>query len=408
MGERATTTATRADPLARVARRLRAPLRSGADRLSGSGPGLATVGSAATGRSIDLSLNDYLGLRQDPRLQQAAVQVVEARGVGSGSARLVADGTDLFEELESRLAAFKGVEATLVYQSGYTANLGVIQAAAGRGDLVVADQLSHPSVRDGVRLSGAAGAVFPHRDVDVLERILREARARFGRRASSRGILVATDGIFSSEGDIAPLPDICEVADRFGAAVMVDDAHATGVLGRNGRGTIEHFGLEGRVDIQTGTLSKALGAVGGFVAGRQYLRDYQLQSSGPIVYSTLLPPLVAAACLAAIDVLEREPGRVDRLWANTRFLRDGLRHLGFDTGLSETPIIPVMVGDTARAALFSQRLLMEGVVVKAVVYPAVAADAARVRAIMTSERTPEELEYCLAAFGRAGSDLGLI
>jgi len=357
---------------------------------------------------ISLSSNNYLGLATHPRLVRAALDATRDLGVGSGAVRTIAGTMELHQELERRLAAFKRTEAVLTFQSGFTANSGVIPTITGEDDLIVSDELNHASIIDGVRLSKAARAVFPHRDVDGLETVLREARQQGGSHGPYGHILVITDGIFSMDGDIAPLPGICDVAEEYGAAVMVDDAHASGVLGRNGRGTVDHFDLHGRVDVQVGTLSKAVGVLGGYVAGRQHLRDYLVQRSRPFLFSTSHPPAVVAACLAAIDVLEQEPERIDRLWANTRFFKDGLRRLGFDTGVSETPITPVIVRESDVAARLSDRLLALGVFAQAVVYPTVALDRARIRTIVSSEHTTEQLQRCLDAFGTAGRELRLI
>ena len=357
---------------------------------------------------ISLSSNNYLGLATHPRLVQAALAAVRDLGAGSGAVRTIAGTMALHEELERRLASFKHVEAVLTFQSGFTANSGVIPTITTEKDLIVSDELNHASIIDGVRLSKAKRAVFPHKDVDGLERVLRDARDNASASASDGHILVITDGVFSMDGDIAPLPGICEVAERYGAAVMVDDAHASGVLGRNGRGTIDHFGLHGRVDIQVGTLSKAVGVLGGYVAGRQHLRDYLIQRSRPFLFSTSHPPAVAAACLAAIDVLEDEPERIDRLWENTRFFKSGLERLGFNTGISETPITPVIVGESAVAGRMSERLFESGIFAQAVVYPTVALDKARIRTIVTSEHSRDELQQCLDAFETVGRELRLI
>ena len=373
---------------------------------------------------ISLSSNNYLGLATHPHLVRAALDAVRDLGVGSGAVRTIAGTMELHQELERRLAAFKHTEAVLTFQSGFTANSGVIPTITGERDLIVSDELNHASIIDGVRLSRAARAVFPHRDVDGLERVLREARAKgtvpggsggsgvSGASGGSGGpyehILVITDGVFSMDGDIAPLPGICEVAERYDAAVMVDDAHASGVLGRNGRGTIDHFDLHGRVDVQVGTLSKAVGVLGGYVAGRQHLRDYLIQRSRPFLFSTSHPPAVAAACLAAIDVLEGEPERIERLWENTRFFKAGLQGLGFDTGVSETPITPVIVHDSEKAGRMSDRLFELGIFAQAVVYPTVALDKARIRTIVTSEHSRDELQACLDAFATVGRELRVI
>ncbi|MGI8703263.1 MAG: glycine C-acetyltransferase [Candidatus Limnocylindrales bacterium] len=356
---------------------------------------------------ISLSSNNYLGLTTHPRLVEAALAAVRDLGAGSGAVRTIAGTMDLHEELERRLAAFKNVEAVLTFQSGFTANSGVIPTITTDADLIVSDSLNHASIIDGVRLSKARRAVYPHKEVSGLEAILKKERgADSGQR--SAGILIITDGVFSMDGDIAPLADICDVADRYEAAVMVDDAHASGVLGRNGRGTVDHFDLHGRVDIQVGTLSKAIGVLGGYVAGRQHLRDFLIQRARPFLFSTSHPPAVAAACIAAVDVLEQEPERIDRLWENTRFFKSGLKELGFDTGASETPITPVIVGDSAVAGRMSERLFELGVFAQPVVYPTVAIDGARIRTIVTSEHSRDELQECLDAFGTTGRELRLI
>jgi glycine C-acetyltransferase len=357
---------------------------------------------------ISLSSNNYLGLTTHPRLVKAALDAVHELGVGTGAVRTIAGATELIEELERRLADFKHVEAVLTLQSGLTANSGTIPAITGEGDLIVSDELNHASIIDGIRLSRAERAVFPHRDVDGLESVLRKARADGGKNGAYRHILVITDGVFSMDGDIAPLPGICDVAERHGAAVMVDDAHASGVLGRNGRGTIDHFDLHGRVDVQVGTLSKAVGVMGGYIAGRQHLKDFLIQRCRPLLFSTSQPPAVAAACIAAIDVLEQEPERIERLWANTRFFKSALQGLGFDTGISETPITPVMAGDETKAQQLAARLFEEGIFATSVVYPTVALGKARVRTIVTSEHTRDDLQFCIGAFEKIGRELRLI
>ncbi len=315
----------------------------------------------------------------------------------------------LHEELEAELARFKGVEATLTFQSGFTANTGVIPTLTGEQDLIVSDALNHASIIDGMRLSKAPRKVYPHGDMNGLREVLAEAQEK-GRPDTGlpyRLILVVTDGVFSMDGDIAPLPEIVDAAEAAGAAVMVDDAHASGVLGRNGRGTIDHFGLHGRVAIQVGTLSKAVGVLGGYVAGSQDLRDILTQRARPFLFSTSHPPAVAAACLEAIHVLEEEPELIERLWVNTRRFKAELARLGFDTGASETPITPVMMGDSATAGRFSDRLFAEGVFAQPIVYPTVALDKARIRTIVTAAHTDEQLETALAAFDRIGRETGL-
>jgi len=357
---------------------------------------------------ISLSSNNYLGLTTHPHLVDAADRAVRELGVGTGAVRTIAGATELIDELERRLAEFKHVEAVLTLQSGLTANSGTIPAVTGEQDLIVSDELNHASIIDGVRLSKASRAVFPHRDVDGLEKVLRDARANGGQNGPYRAILVITDGVFSMDGDIAPLAGICDVADRYEAAVMVDDAHASGVLSRNGRGTVDHFDLHGRVDIQVGTLSKAVGVMGGYIAGRQHLKDYLTQRCRTLLFSTSQPPAVAAACIAAIDVMEQEPERIERLWANSAFFKKGLQDLGFDTGISETPITPVIAGDEEKAQQLASRLFDLGVFATSVVFPTVALGKARVRTIVTSEHSREDLQICLDAFETVGRELRLI
>ena len=359
---------------------------------------------------ISLSSNDYLGLTHHPRLRQAALNAVQEFGAGSGAVRTIAGTMDLHEELERDLATFKGTEAVLTFQSGFTANTGVIPTITGEQDLIVSDALNHASIIDGMRLSKAPRKVYPHGDVQALREVLREARdnGRDGSGEPHRLILVVTDGVFSMDGDIAPLPGIVEAAEEVGAAVFVDDAHASGVLGRNGRGSVDHFGLHGRVAIQVGTLSKAVGVLGGYVAGSQDLRDILVQRARPFLFSTSAPPAVAAACREAIRVMQDEPELIERLWANTRRFKGELSRLGFDIGVSETPITPVMMGDPDTAGRFSQRLFEEGVFAQPVVYPTVAMDKARIRTIVTAAHSDDQLDRALDAFHRVGAELGLI
>jgi glycine C-acetyltransferase len=360
-------------------------------------------------RLISLSSNDYLGLTHHPRLRAAAIEAVREFGVGSGAVRTIAGTMTMHEALEAELAAFKGTPAVLTFQSGFTANTGVLPTVTGETDLIVSDALNHASIIDGMRLSKAPRQIYPHADVAALREILREARAT-GRPGGGehRLILVVTDGVFSMDGDIAPLPGIVEAAEEFGAAVMVDDAHASGVLGRNGRGTVDHFGLHGRVAIQVGTLSKAVGALGGYVAGSQALRDILTQRARPFLFSTSHPPAVVAACREAIRVMCDEPELQERLWANTARFKAELTRLGFDTGHSETPITPVMMGDPDTAGRFSDRLLDEGVFAQPVVFPTVAIDRSRLRTIVTAAHADEQLDMALSAFDRVGRELGLI
>jgi glycine C-acetyltransferase len=358
---------------------------------------------------ISLASNNYLGLNTHPRLVEAAAEAARRYGAGSGAVRTISGTMTLHEELEAALAAFKHVEAVLTFQSGFTCNTGVIPVVAGEPDLIVSDQLNHASIIDGMRLAKAPRVIYRHKDVAHLRELLETAR-REGRPDGQpyRAILVVTDGVFSMDGDIAPLPGIVEAAEAFDAAVFVDDAHASGVLGRNGRGSVDHFDLHGRVAIQVGTLSKAMGVLGGYAAGPLALREMLIQRGRPFLFSTSHPPAVAAACLAAVRVLEEEPELIERLWANTRRFKDGLRSLGFDTGVSETPITPVLVGDSALAIRFADRLLDEGVWATSVVFPTVALDGARLRTIVTAAHTDEQLDRCLDALARVGRELGLV
>jgi glycine C-acetyltransferase len=356
-------------------------------------------------RVVSLSSNDYLGLTHHPRLRAAATAAVAEFGVGSGAVRTIAGTLTMHEALEAELAEFKGVPAVLTFQSGFTANTGTIPTITTDADLVVSDALNHASIIDAVRLSKAARAIYPHGDVAALAAILEEARSR---EEPYRLVLVVTDGVFSMDGDIAPLPAIVEAAEAAGAAVMVDDAHGSGVLGRHGRGTVDHFGLHGRVDIQVGTLSKAAGSLGGYVGGPTALREILTQRARPFLFSTSHPPAVVAACREAIRVMQDEPELQERLRDNTRRFKAELAGLGFDTGRSETPITPVMMGDPETAMRFSDRLMDEGVFAQPIVFPTVALDKARIRAIVTAAHTDEQLDQALQAFGKVGRELGVL
>jgi len=373
---------------------------------SAQGPTVVIDGTQA----ISLASNDYLGLTHHPVVREAALAAVREFGAGSGAVRTIAGTMTLHEDLEADLARFKDVAAVLTFQSGFSANTGVIPTITTAQDLIVSDALNHASIIDAMRLSKAPRMIYPHGDVGALGAILDEAVAQ-GRPDGSgpyRLILVVTDGVFSMDGDVAPLPGIVEAAERVGAAVMVDDAHASGVLGRDGRGSVDHFGLHGRVAIQVGTLSKAVGVLGGYVAGSQELRDILIQRARPFLFSTSHPPAVAAACRAAIQVMQDEPELHEQLWVNTRRFKSELARLGFDVGRSETPITPVMMGDPTTAGRFSDRLLELGVFAQPVVFPTVAIDAARIRTIVTAAHTNELLDRCLDAFDAVGRELGLI
>lgn len=352
-------------------------------------------------RVINLSSNNYLGLNTHARLKEATITATEQWGAGSGAVRTIAGTMALHEELERRLADFKHTEASLVFQSGFTANVGLLQVLVAEGDVIISDELNHASIIDGIRLSKAERSIYRHRDMDDLERHL-------VKHADKRVKLVVTDGVFSMDGDIAPLPQIVERAEAHGALVMVDDAHASGVLGANGRGSVNHFKLDGRVDLQMGTLSKAIGVLGGYVASAQVVRDFLIHRARPFLFSTSHPPGVAAACIAAIDVLLSEPERIERLWANTRRFKAGLTRMGFDTGASETPITPVIVGRGADAMALSDRLFERGVFAQGIGYPTVPEGRARVRTIVTSAHTEAQLDAALQAFEDAGRTLSLL
>jgi glycine C-acetyltransferase len=351
------------------------------------------------GRSVvNLSSNNYLGLATHPRLRERAIEALHSLGAGAGAVRSIAGTMEIHLELERRLAAFKRTEAAVVFQSGFAANAGTVAALLGRDDVIVSDELNHASIIDGARLSRATIKVFPHRDAAAARQILAQL-------PRTQRTLLITDGVFSMDGDLGALPALCELADEFGCIMMVDDAHASGVFGRGGRGTVDHFDLHGRVDVQVGTLSKALGCLGGYVAGPAPLIEFLYRRARPFLFSTAHPPPVAASCIAALEVLEAEPELMTRLWENTRFFQAGLQALGFQTGRSESPITPVMVGDAALALTFSDRLFAEGVFAQGIGYPTVPHGKARVRAIVTAEHTTDELQFALDCFARVGGEL---
>jgi glycine C-acetyltransferase len=351
---------------------------------------------------INLASNNYLGLATHPRLVAAMVEATERLGVGSGAVRTIVGTMEIHLELERRLAAFKSSEAALVFQSGFATNLAVVPNLAGEGDGIFSDALNHASIIDGCRQSRAEVVRFAHADVEDLERQLKSQRGRF------RHGVVVTDGVFSMDGDVAPLPEIVALAEAHDATVYVDDAHGSGVMGPGGRGTVAHYGLEGRVEVQVGTLSKAIGVLGGYVATSRPLVELLEQRGRPFLFSTSHPPGVAAACLAALDVMADEPERIERLWENTRHFKAGLERLGFDIGRSQTPITPVMAFDERRALALSDQLLEAGVFAQGIVFPTVARGKARVRTIVTAEHTAADLDEALEAFGRVGRTLDLI
>src|SRR5229473_8402506 len=350
---------------------------------------------------ITLSSNNYLGLTVHPKLREAAIKAVEQYGVGSGSVRTIAGTMSLHVELEEKLARFKHTEASLTFQSGYATNLGVISALMLPEDIIISDELNHASIIDGIRLNKTPRKVYPHKDMAGLRRVLEASRG-------ANKVMVVTDGVFSMDGDIAPLPEIVALAEEFGAFVMVDDAHSSGVLGKHGRGSVSHFGLDGRVALQVGTLSKGIGALGGYVACSQDVKDFLMQRARPVLFSTSHPPSVVATCIAAIELLESDNSLVERLWENAHYFKRGLEQLGFNTGKSETPITPVIVGEGALAMHFSTRLFEEGVFAQGIVYPTVPADKCRVRTIVTAIHTREELSKALDIFERVGKELHII
>ncbi|WP_374020647.1 glycine C-acetyltransferase [Paenibacillus thiaminolyticus] len=352
-------------------------------------------------RVLQMSSNNYLGLTQHPALKQAAADAIAKYGVGAGSVRTITGTLDIHDELERRLAEFKGTEATLVFQSGFTTNQGVLASLLGPDDVVISDELNHASIIDGIRLTKTNKRIYAHKDMDQLEAALKES-------GGFRQRVVVTDGVFSMDGDIAPLPHIVELAERYDAIVYVDDAHASGVLGKHGKGSTDHFGLHGRVHIQVGTLSKAIGAVGGYVASSHSLKDYLTNVARSFLFSTSLPPSVAATCLAAIEVLKTEPELTERLWRNANSFRSMLQAEGFDTGVSETPIVPIIVGDPARTNQFSRRLMEEGICAQGIVYPTVAMDKGRVRLIVTAQHTEQDLAFALEVLTKVGKEFGLI
>jgi len=350
-----------------------------------------------------LCSNNYLGLATHPKLKKAAIEAIKKYGVGSGSVRPIAGNMDLHMKLEERLAKYKHTEASLTYSAGFTANQGLIPQLADEGDLIISDQLNHGSIIDGVRLSRADRAVYKHCDADDLARILDESEKKNYRR-----ILIITDGVFSMDGDIAPVGQIVKSAEEHGAMTYVDDAHGDGVLGEKGRGITSHFKVEGHVHVEMGTFSKAFGVAGGYIAGSRNLINYALNRSRSWLLSASAPPPVAAACMAAIDVVENEPQHLESLWRNTRYFKKALRDLGFDIGQSQTPITPVIVGESSTARKMSERLFEEGVFALPIVYPMVARDKARIRTMMNAALEQEDLDCALNAFEKVARELSII
>src|SRR5881409_866216 len=356
---------------------------------------------------INLASNNYLGLTTHPKLREAALAATRKYGVGSGAVRTIAGTMKIHMELEEKIARFKNVEACVVFQSGFAANAGTVSAVLGKDDFIISDQLNHASIIDCARLSRAKILVFEHKVIADAEAKLASVRDQPGRK------LLISDGVFSMDGDIGPLPALCDLADKYGAIMMVDDAHASGVLGRNGRGTIDHFKMHGRVDIQVGTLSKAIGALGGYVCGSHDLIDFLYHRARPFLFSTSHPPSVAATCIAAFDVLENEPQLMEQLWANTRFWKKELALLGFNIGgkitpASETPISPIIIGDGRLTMAFSRELFKEGVLGTGIAFPTVPEGKARIRTIMTATHTRDELTRALEVLGRVGKRMGIL
>jgi len=343
---------------------------------------------------INLASNNYLGLCDDPRLVEASVAATKKFGAGSGAVRTIAGTMRIHMELEEKIARFKGVEACVVFQSGFTANAGTVSSILGKEDFILSDELNHASIIDGARLSRAKIKVFRHKDVAHAEELLKEVQNEPGRK------LVITDGVFSMDGDIGPVGELAALCEKYGAIMMVDDAHASGVLGRNGRGSVDHFGCTQRVDVQVGTLSKAIGALGGYVCGSRDLIDYLYHRARPFLFSTSHPPGVAASCIAAFDILESEPQRIERLWSNTRYFQQQLADAGFDIGgrttpKSETPITPILVGDGRKTMEFSRALFEQGLMATGIAFPTVPEGKARVRCIMTSEHKRQQIDRAL-------------
>jgi glycine C-acetyltransferase len=356
---------------------------------------------------INLASNNYLGLTAHPKLAEAAIQAIKEYGVGSGAVRTIAGTMKIHMELEEKIAAFKNVEACVVFQSGFAANAGTVSSILGKEDFILSDELNHASIIDGARLSRAKIKVFRHKDTAHAEELLKEVANEPGRK------LLITDGVFSMDGDIGPVDKLCDLADKYGAIMMVDDAHASGVLGRNGRGSVDHFHCHGRVDVQVGTLSKAIGALGGYVCGSRDLIDFLYHRARPFLFSTSHPPSVTATCIAAFDLLEQEPERIDRLWDNTRYFKAELGRLGFDIGgvttpASETPITPIIVGDGRRTMDFSRALFDAGVMATGIAFPTVPEGKARIRTIMTSEHTRPQIDQALDILDKTARKLGIL
>lgn len=351
---------------------------------------------------INLSSNNYLGFANHDRLKKAAIKAVEDYGAGSGAVRTIIGNMKLHEDLEEVLSKFKREEAAFVYQSGFNCNAGTIQAITEAGDLIISDELNHASIIDGTRLSKADRAIYKHSDMNSLEDVLKTSRDKY------RNVLIITDGVFSMDGDIAKLPEIVDLAEKYEAMTYVDDAHGSGVLGENGRGTVDHFDLHGRVDFTIGTLSKAIGVVGGYVAGSNTMYEWLNHRARPVLFSTSLPPAAVGAIIEAIKMLMESSQYTDRLWENAKYFKEKMSTLGFDTGHSETPITPVIIGEESKSMEFSKKLLENGVFVSAIVFPTVPKNTGRVRCMITAEHTKEQLDEAVRIFEKVGKEMGII
>jgi glycine C-acetyltransferase len=402
------TTATRVDPLSYLGDQITQLKEKGTHfRLRVLESEQEPVSTFDGKQVINIASNNYLGLTTHPKLREAALAATRKYGVGSGAVRTVAGTMSIHMELEEKIARFKNVEACVVFQSGFTANSGTVSALLGKDDFIISDELNHASIIDGARLSRAKILVFRHKDIAHAEQQLESVKDQPGRK------LVITDGVFSMDGDIGPLPALCDLAEKYGAIMMIDDAHSSGVLGRNGRGTVDHFQVHGRVDVQVGTLSKAIGALGGYVCGTRDLIDFLYHRARPFLFSTSHPPSVAATCIAAFEVLEEEPERIDKLWENTRYFKKELGNIGFNIGgrntpASETPITPIIVGEGKLAMDFSRELFKEGVMATGIAFPTVAEGKARIRTIMTATHTREQLDQALETLKRVGKRMGIV
>lgn len=351
---------------------------------------------------INLSSNNYLGFANHPKLKKAAIDAVEKYGVGSGAVRTIVGNMDIHEELEVTLAKFKREEAVMVFQSGFNCNAGTIQAITGKGDLIISDELNHASIIDGARLSKADKTIYKHNDMESLESVLKEKRDNYN------NVLIITDGVFSMDGDIANLPAIADLAEQYNCMTYVDDAHGSGVLGENGRGTVDHFGLHGRIDFSIGTLSKAIGVIGGYVAGSKVMKEWLSHRGRPLLFSTSLPPAAVGAINEAVNLLMDSSEYTDRLWSNAKFFKEKLGKLGYNTGQSETPITPVIIGDEAKTMEFSKKLFENGVFASPIIFPTVPKGTGRVRCMVTAGHTEEQLSRAVDAFEKVGKELGII